>query len=91
MLRTMAYNEEGQRVLAKKWVSPNNCLIVRSKHFDQALSRTDGHDRTKERPRKIFRIASSALLNENILFRKLLRDFEQVSYCCLIDKYVIKI
>ncbi|KYM84535.1 hypothetical protein ALC53_05322 [Atta colombica] len=53
MLRTMAYNEEGQRVLAKKWVSPNNCLIVRSKHFDQAyLAFTYGWSRSYERETK---------------------------------------
>ncbi|EGI60211.1 hypothetical protein G5I_11606 [Acromyrmex echinatior] len=53
MLRTVAYNEEGQRVLAKKWVSPNNCLIVRSKHFDQPyLAFTYGWSRSYERETK---------------------------------------
>lgn len=36
--------EEGQRILAGKWVSPDNCLIVRT-----LLSRTN--DCARERPR----------------------------------------
>lgn len=72
-----------------KWVGTDNCLIVRSR--DIWIGTYSAFTNDRERGRDTLGVASSALTNENILFRQVvLRCFRGTARCLNDDLFKTK-